>query len=144
MDSQQMRLTARHDLTPGEIDELEERIYEYNAARTGYRDAAQISFTLETDGKLIGAAAGYTWGGMCELRQLWIDEQHRGFGYGRRLVREVVEEARARRCTHVYLSTYEFQGLRFYRLLGFRPVAAINGRPPGHLDTIMCLKLGNS
>jgi N-acetylglutamate synthase-like GNAT family acetyltransferase len=144
MNGHTVRLAARHDLTPDEIEELEQRIYEYNAARTGYSDASQISFTVHVADKLIGAAAGYTWAGMCELRQLWIDEEHRGQGYGRRLLLEFIEEARARRCRHIYVATYEFQAPRFYNRFGFRPVAAIKGRPSGHLDILLRLTLDRS
>jgi len=141
MGSDELRLTARHDLTPDEIDELEQRIYEYNASKTGHGDAAQIGFTLHSGEALIGAAAGYTWAGMCELRQLWMDETHRGQGYGRKLLLQFIEEARSRHCTKVYVATYEFQAPRFYNRFGFRPVAAVNGRPSGHLDILMCLTL---
>jgi N-acetylglutamate synthase-like GNAT family acetyltransferase len=75
-----IRIKARHDLTPDEVDGLEDRLYEINASRTGYKDAALLGFFAETQGELVGAVAGYTWGGICELRQVWVHEAHRGEG----------------------------------------------------------------
>ena len=34
-------------------------------------------------GRMIGVAAGYTWAGSSELKQMWIDEAFRGLGYAR-------------------------------------------------------------
>jgi N-acetylglutamate synthase-like GNAT family acetyltransferase len=141
MACEEIRLTARHDLTPDEIEDIEQRIARFNASRTGHGDAAQIGFTLHSGDELIGAAAGFSWAGMCELRQMWIEEQHRGRGHGRRLLLEFIEEARARDCTQIYVATYEFQAPRFYNRFGFRPVAAIRGRPSGHLDLLLRLAL---
>jgi hypothetical protein len=63
-----IRIKARHDLTPDEVDGLEDRLYESNASRTGYEDATLLGFFAEMQGELVGAVAGYTWGGICELR----------------------------------------------------------------------------
>lgn len=134
-------IQARHDLTPAEIDGLEDRIYEVNAARTGYRDAAALGFTVEVQGELVGAVAGYTWGGVCELRQVWVRDGDRGRGLGRSLVRAAIEEARARGCSSVILATYDFQAPSFYARLGFETVAEIVDKPVGHTEFVMRLKL---
>lgn len=137
----ELSMTIRHDLTGGEIDALEERIYEFNADRTGRRDARQLGFVLTVGDQLVGAVAGFTWAGLCELRQMWIDKCFRGQGHGRALMRRAIGEARSRGCTHVDLATYSFQAPAFYEKLGFRPVAVIEERPPGHYDLLMRLTL---
>ena len=133
---------ARHDLTPDEIDGLEERLYEFNAARTGHRDAAQLSFVAEIDGELVGAVAGHTWGRVCELQQVWVHERLRGGGLGRALMDRAIQEARARGCSHAYLATNDFQAPGFYAKLGFQVVAEIPDRPLGFTEFIMRLALG--
>jgi GNAT superfamily N-acetyltransferase len=141
MEAEQPRIRARHDLTPEQIDGLEDRIYDFNASRTGYRDAEGLAFLAEVEGELIGAVAGFTWGGMCELRQVWVREDHRGGGLGRRLMQAAIEEARARGCAQVLLATYDFQAPGFYRKLGFDPVAEIKDKPLGHTEIVMRLTL---
>jgi len=142
MEAQTFEVRARHNLTPDQIDELEDRLYAFNTSRIGRADAAQLSFVAEHDGELIGAAAGYTWGGVCELRQVWVHETHRRGGLGRALMRQAIEEARARGCLHVFLATHDFQAPGFYAKLGFEIVAEIDNFPIGHTDILMRLSLG--
>lgn len=134
-------LEERHDLSPSEIDHLEELIYEHNASRTGRNDAAQLGFVLKSGDELVGAIAGFTWAGFCEIRQLWVDERFRGSGHGSALLVRAIDEARARGCASVYLATYSFQAPYFYEQFGFERVATIEDRPEGHRDVIMRLPL---
>jgi ribosomal protein S18 acetylase RimI-like enzyme len=132
---------ARHDLSPGEIDALEEHLYAFNAERTGYADGAGLGFVAEAGGELLGAVGGYSWGGICELRQVWVAETHRGEGIGRALMQAALAEAAARGCAHVFLATYDFQAPDFYRRLGFEVVARIPDKPLGHTEFLMRLSL---
>src|SRR5262245_31104945 len=51
-----------------------------------------------SSGTIVGGAVARWWGQCCELQQLWVDENHRSVGVGRRLVHMVEAEARARGC----------------------------------------------
>jgi len=137
-------IQSRHDLSIAQVEALEERLYAFNAGRSGHDDAAPLAFVAEADGKLIGAAAGFTWGGVCELRQVWVDDAHRGAGLGRALVRKAIAEAGERGCSAVFLTTYDFQAPAFYAKLGFETVAAIVGKPRGHTEFAMRLQLDPS
>jgi len=134
----------RHDLTAEQIDALEDRLYAFNAAQTGYHDAAPLAFVAEVEGEPIGAAAGFTWGGVCELRQVWVHEDYRGHGLGRSLLSRAIQEARDRKCAYVFLATYDFQASAFYAKLGFVAVAEIRDKPLGHTDIVMRLSLRES
>ena len=137
----QLRPTARHDFTATEIDALEDRIYDYNVGRTGLRDAAQLGFAVMAEGELIAAIAGFTWGGICELRQLFVDERFRGQGHGTALLKAAIDEARDRGCKSIHLATYSFQAPGFYDRFGFERISVIPERPLGHLDILMRLDL---
>ena len=141
MDFGSIRVKARHDLTPDEVDGLEDRLYELNASRTGYKDAASLGFVAEAQGEIIGAVAGYTWGGICELRQVWVHEAHRGEGLGEALMSEATREAKARGCAYIYLATHDFQAPGFYAKLGFHKVVEIPDKPLGHTEFVMRLPL---
>jgi hypothetical protein len=52
-----------------------------------------------------------------------------------------IEEARARGCRLMFLSTYDFQAPDFYARLGFECIATISDKPLGHVEHIMRLKL---
>jgi ribosomal protein S18 acetylase RimI-like enzyme len=49
--------------------------------------AQGLGFVIRDEvGQMIGVAAGYTWAGTSELKQMWIDKAYRGRGYARALL----------------------------------------------------------
>jgi N-acetylglutamate synthase-like GNAT family acetyltransferase len=138
--NQQAKITARQ-LSPDQIDALEDRFYEFNAAQTGHRDYAQLAFVAEINGAAVGAVAGYTWGGYCELRQLWVDQAHRGKGLGSELITSAIDEARSRGCGAIFLFTFSFQAPGFYARFGFERTCELREKPRGHTDILMRLDL---
>ena len=141
MRDRQPKLSARHNLWTGDIGILEDHLDEFNSSRTGFRDSALLCLELTLGDELVGAIAGFTWAGFCELRQFWIDERFRRAGHGSALLNGAIEEARARNCSHIYLATYSFQAPDFYKRFGFEVMAVIENRPPGYSDFIMRLAL---
>jgi hypothetical protein len=76
-----MRIEVKHDLTAGDIGAIEDRLYDFNRHATGAHDGQDLGFVIRDDaGDVVGAALGYSWAGISELRQLWVDERHRGGG----------------------------------------------------------------
>ncbi len=121
---------------------LAQRIYEYNAAATGYRDAESFSALRRGDGGLIeGGACGYTWGGICYLGYLWVSKAHRGLGLGSELLAAVERHAKSRGCTRVLLWSYTFQAPAFYQRHGYRELARIEGHPAGHATVHLAKEL---
>ena len=126
-------LVVRTDPTPTEIDFLEERLYEFNSKATGIFDAVGLAiFGRDSSGEVVAALCGYTWGGCCEIRQVWVDEKHRGQGIGRRLMDVAESEARRRNCRQIVLATHSFQAPGFYQKLGFEIVDSLPDYPRGH------------
>ena len=121
-----------------DVEFLEERLYEFNAAATGISDGRTLGvFLRDESGNIVAGAAGHTWGGTCELRQLWVAASDRGRGRGRRLMAEVEAEAVSRGCRQLVLSTYSFQAPDFYRKLGFDIIAELPEYPRGHSHLLL-------
>jgi N-acetylglutamate synthase-like GNAT family acetyltransferase len=134
-----MILRPRHDLGPVEIDGLEERLYEHNRAAVGRDDGEGLGFVIEDEsGRLLGAAAGYTWAGVSEIKQMWVDPACRGRGYGRALLDAMVAEARRRGVSRIWVASYDFQAPWLYERAGFRRVVELDGWPEGHVNVILC------
>jgi N-acetylglutamate synthase-like GNAT family acetyltransferase len=129
-----MNVVARHDLDSAAI---EQRLYEFNMDATGYRDGRDLGFVVEEAGDVVAAAAGYTWGGICEVKTLWVHPERRKAGLGSALMGQAIEEARTRGCRLMFLSTYDFQAPDFYARLGFERIATIPDKPLGHVEHIM-------
>jgi len=133
------RLQAEHDLSPVELNAIEERLNSYNRRLTGHQDDRALACTLRNDaGRAIGIAAGYSWAGIAELKLMWIDEAHRGSGHGRTLLDAFVAEAADRGVRRVWVSTHDFQAPGLYEKAGFERLAELNGWPEGHSNIILC------
>jgi N-acetylglutamate synthase-like GNAT family acetyltransferase len=128
------QVTARHDL---ESEEIEARLYEFNVQATGYDDGLDLGFVVEDAGAVVAAVAGYTWGGICEVRTLWVHPNRRRGGLGSSLIARAIDEAKARGCRLMFLSTYDFQAPDFYAGLGFETIATVPDKPLGHTEHIM-------
>lgn len=135
-------VAPQHDLTAAEIEALDEELYEFNRRATGIADGARLGFVLrEPTGALIAALAGHSWGGVCEIKQLWVQADHRRRGIGSALLTAALEEARARGCYQVLLTTHSFQAPAFYARYGFECVAEIADYPRGHRQFMLRRRL---
>jgi hypothetical protein len=69
-----LQIEPRHDLSPNDIGAIEDHLYGYNSHATGRHDGQGLGFVIRDEaGRMIGAAAGYTWAGTSELKQMWVD-----------------------------------------------------------------------
>src|SRR5262245_18724181 len=113
-------VAASDDARLEDLQFLEEQVNEYNLATTGFRDARLLVVWLGGyAGRIHAGLSGHTWGGVGEIRSLWVHESMRHTGIGSRLLRAAEEEARARGCRKIVLSTHSFQAPDFYRNRGY-------------------------
>ena len=138
------RIEPRHDLSSDEVEAIEDRLYDHNSLATGHHDGHGLGFVLRNDaGQMIGVAAGYTWAGTSELKQMWIDKAYRGRGYSRALLDAFVAEACSRGVRRIWVSSYDFQAPEIYEKAGFRRVAEFEGWPEGHSNLFLCKTLSS-
>jgi N-acetylglutamate synthase-like GNAT family acetyltransferase len=140
-----LQIESRHDLSPNEIDAIEDRLNEHNSHATGRHDAQGLGFLIRDESsRLIGVAAGHTWSDTAELKQMWVDEVYRGRGYARALLDAFVAEASSRGVRRIWVSSYDFQAPGLYEKSGFMRAAEFEGWPEGHINVILCKILGPS
>ena len=112
---------------------LEDRINEHNVRRTDRRDFRPLAlFRRDDQGGVLAGLYGFTWAGWLELKFVWVREDLRGQGHGRRLVEAAEAEARARGCQRVWLDSYTFQAPTFYQQLGYQVFGTLDGYPAPH------------
>ena len=80
----------------------------------------------------MGGLWGRTAGTWLFVELLFIPEEMRRNGLGRKMMATAEEEARARACRGVWLDTFSFQARGFYEKLGYSVFGAIENFPPGH------------
>jgi ribosomal protein S18 acetylase RimI-like enzyme len=116
-----------------DLEELHEHLYRFNVASLGGTEGDELAiFVRDADGALLGGIAGYTWLGWMQISVLWVREDRRGNGLGRRLLAAAEAEGRARGAHTCLLETHTFQAPDFYPKYGYAVYATIEGYPPGH------------
>jgi GNAT superfamily N-acetyltransferase len=72
---------------------------------------------------------------------MWLHEDVRGLGFGRRLLEMAEQEARQRGATRAYLDTFTFQAPGFYQNCGYRVFGELPDFPAGHARYYMMKEL---
>lgn len=131
-----------HELTPAEIDAIEDRLYAFNSLATGQDDALGLGFAIHDEsGQMIAVAAGYSWSRTSELKQMWVDDAHRGKGYAMALLEAFVAEAGRRGVKRIWVASHDFQAPALYEKAGFKRRAEFEGWPDGHTNVVLCKTL---
>jgi GNAT superfamily N-acetyltransferase len=136
------RLAVSNVLADEDLLELDRLVDSHNLERSGIQDASLLSIMLRSpDGPLFAGLHGYTWGGYCEVKSLWVAKERRGSGLGSLLLSSAEEEAARRGCRQVLLTTHSFQAPAFYRRHGYREVVSVDDCPVGHAYILMAKAL---
>ena len=138
-------LVTSSEPSPGDVQYLEDRIYEFNSAATGITDGEWLAiFVRNEEDRIVAGICGNTWGGSLEIRQFWVEESRRKQGLGTRLLEAAEHEAWRRGCRQIVLMTFTFQAPAFYAKHGFEVVAAVDDHPHGHKNLLLRKRLGAS
>jgi GNAT superfamily N-acetyltransferase len=136
-------MNTNHILTKGtptaeELQFLDDRIYEFNSAKTGKDDGQLFAIFIRNEQQeIVAGLSGWTWAQACEIQNLWVDSAWRGQGYGRDLLQSAEAEARARGCKIILLSSYSFQAPGFYQKYGYQLAWQLDDFPPGHQNCFL-------
>lgn len=117
------------------LPELDQRLSDeldvVNAAATpGTPAARELTVRLlDADDELAAGLSGWTWGVAAGIGMTWVRAGDRGAGLGGRLLAAFEEEARARGCTHVFVTSFTFQAPAFYERHGYVELFRWEGVP---------------
>ncbi len=123
-------LRVEDEPRPEDVATLDDQLYRYGAAVTGCDDGRWLAiFVRDERGEILAGLHGWTWGGTGFVRTLWVREDLRGRGLGRRLVVAAEREAARRGCREMQLDTHDFQAPAFYPRLGYTRIGELPGWP---------------
>ncbi len=88
---------------------------------------------VSESGGIVGGiiARMYCWN-CADIDVLWVCESGRGAGIGKRLLKEVEDEARKRGAHLIHLDTFDFQARGFYERQGYEVFGVLEDCPAGH------------
>ena len=119
----------------GMIKALTDKLMDFNKVGSGrpldYRSLTIFVTHPDTD-ELLGGLYGGTAYSYLHIELLYLPEDLRGAGLGRRLMAQAEEEAIQRSCSGVWLDTFSFQARGFYERLGYTVFGTFEDYPPGH------------
>ncbi len=125
-----------------DVQFLEDRINEFNYAKSGITDGEELAiFVRGPEDRIIAGLYGWTWGATCEIRFLWVEASMRGQGFGSRLLQAAEVQARARGASQVVLDTHSFQAPDFYRKHGYSIIGVYDDYPRGFQKIFLRKKL---
>jgi GNAT superfamily N-acetyltransferase len=140
-----LRLAISREPSPVDVQYLEDRLYEFNAAATGIAGGEWLAIVIRDDhDQIVAGLCGAMWGGCAEIRQFWVEEPRRRQGLGTALLRAAEHEARRRGCSQLLLMTFSFQAPSFYARRGFEVVAVVDDHPHGHQNLLLRKRLADS
>ena len=132
-ESEPFGITVDREPRREDVRKLEEGLDGHAVAQAGVAPPKEVAVYLRDEGgHIVGGLSGADWGGNFHIRLLWIHEDFRGEGYGARLVHAAQQEAVARGCRQVTVSTFSYQAPEFYVRLGFEQYAVLDDFPVGH------------
>jgi len=111
-----------------ETDYLEQKLLHFNCSKIdNYSYDNFIIKAIDNSNSLIAGIHGEIGGGWLYIASLWVDENHRGQGIGKKLLSLAEETAFKNNCSGAYLYTYSFQSPKFWENLGYKVFGTLEG-----------------
>jgi ribosomal protein S18 acetylase RimI-like enzyme len=111
--------------TPEQIDIFCNGLCQYNAQFV-LRKFEPFSIALENEeGEIVGGIKGESFWGRLHIEMLWINQDYRKQGLGKKLIAMAEIVAKERKCKGIDLDTMTFQAPGFYEKMGFRQVGEL-------------------
>ena len=102
----------------------------HNQSKVGPRNAKPLTLSLRDEsGTIVGGLVGELKWEWLYVDLLWIDEAHRGGGFGEALMAQAEQEAREHGAKGVFLGTMSIQAPEFYPRLGYRECGRMENYP---------------
>lgn len=125
-----------------EVKFTDDQIEAYNEQQVGHLDFKPLNLVMrDEDGKVIAGLVGLTGWEWLYIKILWVKEDLRGQGLGRRLMERAESLAIERGCRGACLSSFDFQAPEFYRRYGYEVCGKIDEYPRGSALNFLAKKL---
>ncbi|HYJ81082.1 MAG TPA: GNAT family N-acetyltransferase [Longimicrobiaceae bacterium] len=128
----ELTLTVENDASEEDVRFVYDRLVAHNRARAPDPEWSYVRlFLRDGEGSIRGGLLGEIYFGWLYVSIVWVDEAHRGGGWGKRLLARAEAEAVARGCHDAWLDTFSFQAPEYYQPLGYEVFGALEDYPPG-------------
>jgi GNAT superfamily N-acetyltransferase len=135
MSAEGLMLTLEDDPPPSFRADLGQRINAFHGETVPFQSSRFGLRLLDTDGELAGGLSGVMFWGWLFIDAVWVRDDQRGQGSGRRLMAAAEQHAATQGCHAVWLDTFQARG--FYEALGYTVFGALEAYPDGQTRYFM-------
>lgn len=109
---------------------IRNKLIEFNSQQVPNGRFEEINLIVKNDTEEIvaGLNSAICWNWM-EIDILWVHEDYRKQGFGKRLLEEAEKVSREKNCSFIQLNTFSFQAPEFYKKYGYKIIAVIENAP---------------
>ena len=130
------------DLTEDQVEDIENRLNEFDDSYITHKMNGCIQIGIEEDGKLIaGLDACVTAFRILYISTVFVDEGYRRQGYGMKLIREMEKRASRMGVNTIRLDTFSWQGKEFYEAMGYQAVGSYENLTDGYAEYFFLKRL---
>jgi ribosomal protein S18 acetylase RimI-like enzyme len=113
------------NLSPSEDDilKIRRKLQDYNAGFFEIKDEPNFIISeIDENNEIIGGIVCTIVGQWLEIDFLWVKDNQRGKGLGKKLLSEAEKIGMKNKCTRAFLTTMNFQAKAFYLKYGYKIV----------------------
>jgi GNAT superfamily N-acetyltransferase len=123
------------DLNEQQLEAVEAGLSAFDEGYITYKMEGDIQIGIEEDGKIVaGLDACVTAFKILYVSTVFVEENCRRKGYGKRLMEEMEQRAKAMGVNTVRLDTFSWQGKEFYEALGYKIVGSYENADDGYAE----------
>lgn len=101
----------------------------------------EYSFSLHDGDKIVAGMTAKEQLGEMFIELLAVAKEYRKSGLGKRLLDVIEQKARERKCNHLLVTTYSYQGENYYPKFGFKEMGRIPDYPMQGVAKIYFIRL---
>ena len=123
------------DLNEQQLEAVEAGLSAFDEGYITYKMEGDIQIGIEEDGRLVaGLDACVTAFKILYVSTVFVEENCRRKGYGKRLMEEIEQRAKAMGVNTIRLDTFSWQGKEFYEALGYQVVGHYENEDDGYAE----------
>ena len=123
------------DLNEQQLEAVEAGLSAFDDRHITCHMEGQIQLGIEEDGRVVaGLDACVTAFKILYVSTVFVEEDCRRKGYGKRLMNEMEKRAKAMGVNTIRLDTFSWQGKEFYEALGYKIVGSYENEDDGYAE----------
>ena len=130
------------ELNEEQVEEIEEKLSDFDNDFIKFKLEGNIQIGIKENDKLIaGLDACMTAFKILYVSTVFVEEEYRRKGYGRKLMQEMENRAKKMGANIIRLDTFNWQGKDFYEAIGYEMVGSYENKLEGYSEHFFLKRL---